>query len=161
MKGIFYINPKNLFRINKLSLLPCFSGEKFFGPGFFLQILYPLKARKLGVFLFGPWTTIQENGSSLLFWRHHRVSFAQETNINSENLQNRSIFSFFSLAPVMIVQKGYSVRSSAILCHFSCYIKKRYTNKAFCKKRELSLSLSVCACFARGIIYNYSRRGGE
>ena len=40
--------------------------KKILGPGFFLQVLYPFKARKLAAF-FSPWTTIQENGLSLLY----------------------------------------------------------------------------------------------
>ena len=46
---------------------PDYFGEtKVFGPAFFLQMLYLFKASKLGAY-FGPWTTIQENGSCLLW----------------------------------------------------------------------------------------------
>ena len=43
--------------------------KKVFGPGFFLQYVVPFHSKEVGYF-FGTWTTIQENGSSLLcdFW---------------------------------------------------------------------------------------------
>ena len=84
----------------------------------------------------------------ILLETRNRNTFAHETSINSERLQNRSIFSFFSLTPGMIVKKGYSVQSSAIFwVYFGCDIQKQYKNQAFCKKKKLYLS--VCPCFAR------------
>ena len=49
--------PPNFFLLHKIFL---------YCPGFFLQMLCPFKARKLGGCFFGPWMTIQENGCSLL-----------------------------------------------------------------------------------------------
>ena len=45
------LNPNFFFHINKLSLLPLLLWQTCFGPGFFLQMLYLFKVRKLGAFL--------------------------------------------------------------------------------------------------------------
>ena len=57
---IFHTTSSNYYSIFMVPLTPkFFCINKIFGPGFFLQMLYFLK-------VFGPWTTIQENGPSSL-----------------------------------------------------------------------------------------------
>ena len=58
--------PKIGFAKINFRYCPVNYGEKAFGPGFFFQMLYLLKARKLGAF-FGPWTTIQERMGLVYF----------------------------------------------------------------------------------------------
>lgn len=66
-----------------------------------------------------------------------------ETSINSERLQNQSIFSFFSLTPGDDCLKKVFRAKLCHFLHFCCYIQKQYTNQAPCKKKKLSLCLFV------------------
>ena len=59
------LTPKFFFILVNFRFWPDYFGEKVFGPGFSLQMLYLFKVRKVSAF-FGPWKTIQVKGSSLL-----------------------------------------------------------------------------------------------
>lgn len=56
---------QKLFCINKLSLLSCLLVQKYFLPWIFPSDVIPFQSKEVGC-LFGPWTTVQKNGSSLL-----------------------------------------------------------------------------------------------
>ena len=57
--------PQIFFHINKVSLLRGLLWQKRFWPLIFSSDAVPFQSKEVGRF-FGPWTTMQENGSSLL-----------------------------------------------------------------------------------------------
>ena len=96
-------------------------------------MLYPFKARKLGAFV----AHVRKRVSFSL-WRHLRVSFAHETSINSERLENRSIF-FLPLTHSgrrSLTKKGFSVQSCAIFGVTFLVISKNNTRIGRSVKRE-------------------------
>ena len=58
-------DPKSFFPINKLSLLPCLVMAKMSWPWISPSDVVPFQNKEVGLF-FGPWTSTQENGSTLL-----------------------------------------------------------------------------------------------
>ena len=125
------------------SLTHVYYGEKAFGLAFFLQMLYPFKARQLGSFL----AHERQYGRMGLvyFVAYSRVSFSHETSIKSERLQNRSIFFPSSRAlRAVIVKRGYSVQSSAIFWVIFVVTSKSNTRiRHLVKKKAISLFVLV------------------
>ena len=120
--------------------------QKSFWPWIFPSDIVPFWSKKVGC-IFGPWTTIQGNGSSLLC--DVISEFHSPWNKHKQWEITKSIYFF-----ILLTHSGQWSLKKGILCQVLRFCESilllhpktiHNSDQAFCKKRKLSLS--VCACF--------------
>jgi len=153
VKGIFLINPKNLFRINRLSLLPSFFLAKNCLAQDFSFRCCTLKKQGSWAFLFLAHGR-QDRRMGLDYFLTSSQGFIRPRNKHKQWELAKSIHFFPSSHSlwVMIVKKGYSVQSSAIFWVIFVVTSKNNTGTrhSVCfTVNYQSASLQIFFCFVR------------
>ena len=137
------LTPK-FFHVNKLSLLPWLIWRKSFRPWIFPSDVVPFQSKEVERF-FGPWTTIQENRSSLF------CDVISGFDSRAKQAQTeRGSFLFLHKIPDSCIVSGCSNSSdseSGRALHRIPFINDCRTEWVRRKKKWIDFAISHCLCF--------------